>query len=65
MGLVSREAIMAMKGLRQIVRSVRELGRGIAGIPGHETQHKPLEIGLALGGGFARGIVHVGVLKAL
>ena len=56
---------MAMKGLRQIVRSVRELGRGIAGIPGHEAQHKPLEIGLALGGGFARGIVHVGILKAL
>src|SRR5215470_14932148 len=56
---------MAMKGLRQIVRSVRELGRGIAGIPAPESQQKPIAIGLALGGGFARGIVHVGVLKAL
>jgi NTE family protein len=55
---------MAIKGLRQIVRSVRELGRGIARIPGPEPQ-KPIEIGLALGGGFARGIVHVGILKAL
>lgn len=56
---------MAMNGLRRIVRSVRELGRGIAGIPGHEAQQKPHSIGLALGGGFARGIVHVGILKAL
>lgn len=56
---------MAMKGLRQIVRSVRELGRGIARTPTVETPKKPIAIGLALGGGFARGIVHVGVLKAL
>jgi len=65
MELVSREAIMAMKGLRRIVRSVRELGRGIAGIPDPQIQQRPIGIGLALGGGFARGIVHVGVLKAL
>jgi NTE family protein len=65
MELVSREAIMAMKGLRRIVRSVRELGRGIAGIPDPQIQQRPIGIGLALGGGFARGIVHVGVLNAL
>ena len=51
MELVSREAIMAMKGLRRIVRSVRELGRGIAGIPDPQIQQRPIGIGLALGGG--------------
>jgi NTE family protein len=56
---------MAMKGLRQIVRSVRELGRGMSRMPGLAVPHKPITVGLALGGGFARGIVHVGVLKAL
>jgi NTE family protein len=56
---------MAMKGLRKIVRSVREIGRGMSRVPGLVAPHKPLTLGLALGGGFARGIVHVGVLKAL
>jgi NTE family protein len=56
---------MAIKGLRQIVQSVRAFGRGIS------RAHEPLppakipSVGLALGGGFARGIVHIGVLKAL
>lgn len=56
---------MAIKGLRQIVQSVRAFGRGIS------RPHEPLSpakipsVGLALGGGFARGIVHVGVLKVL
>jgi NTE family protein len=54
---------MAMKGLRQIVRSVRALGRGIAKLP--EAPQKTPAIGLALGGGFARGIAHIGVLKVL
>ena len=54
---------MAIKGLRQIVRSVRALGRGIAKLP--EAPAKPPALGLALGGGFARGIVHIGVLKVL
>src|SRR5438445_3717714 len=56
---------MAMKGLRKIVRSVREIGRGISRVPSLAAPHKPLTVGLALGGGFARGIVHVGILKAL
>ncbi len=56
---------MAMKGLRKIVRSMRDLGRGMSRVPGLTGPHKPVSIGLALGGGFARGIVHVGVLKAL
>src|SRR6476660_1519364 len=56
---------MPIKGLRKIVRSVRDFGRDVAGIPAvSETQAVP-SIGLALGGGFARGIVHIGVLKVL
>jgi NTE family protein len=58
---------MAIKGLRKIVRSVREFGREIAGVPVPATPATiPVpKIGLALGGGFARGIAHIGVLKAL
>ena len=53
-----------MKGLRKIVHSVRALGRGISGVPQARPAKAP-SIGLALGGGFARGIAHVGVLKVL
>ena len=56
---------MAMKGLRQIVESVRAFGRGIAHPPEPLQPQKLPAIGLALGGGFARGIVHIGVLKVL
>jgi len=56
---------MAMKGLRQIVRSVRDFGRGMSRMPGLAVSPRIPSIGLALGGGFARGIVHVGVLKVL
>src|SRR5438876_10321556 len=56
---------MAMKGLRKIVRSVRDLGLGIARSSSPLAPDKPPSIGLALGGGFARGIVHIGVLKVL
>src|SRR5438477_3345038 len=56
---------MAMKGLRNIVQSVRAFGRGISGVPASPLPSKIPSIGLALGGGFARGIVHVGVLKVL
>src|SRR5437868_14557689 len=54
-----------MKGLQKIVRSMRDLGRGMSRASGLATPHKPVSIGLALGGGFARGIAHVGVLKVL
>lgn len=53
-----------MKGLRKIVRSVRAFGRGLSPKP-PAAQSKTPAIGLALGGGFARGIVHVGILKVL
>jgi len=54
-----------MKSLQRIVRSVRAFGRGLPPTPPSTAAAKTPSIGLALGGGFARGIVHVGVLKAL
>src|SRR5579864_7950477 len=60
-----RSRPMAIKGLRQIVQSVRAFGRGLTGVPAPESPFKIPSVGLALGGGFARGIVHVGVLKVL
>ena len=56
---------MAIKGLQKIVRSVRALGRSISGLPAPVSNLEIPSIGLALGGGFARGIVHIGVLKVL
>lgn len=56
---------MAIRGLQKIVRSVRAFGRTISGLPTQATNSSIPSIGLALGGGFARGIVHVGVLKVL
>ena len=55
---------MAIKGLRKIVHSVRALGRGISGVSESGPGKAP-SIGLALGGGFARGIAHIGILKVL
>lgn len=56
---------MSINGLQKIVRSVRAFGRGLSGVPTPAVSSKIPSIGLALGGGFARGIVHVGVLKVL
>jgi NTE family protein len=56
---------VAIKGFEKIVRSVRALGRTISGLPSHTLASPTPAIGLALGGGFARGIVHIGVLKVL
>ena len=56
---------MAIRGLDNIVRSVRAFGRSISGMPLSTPASSIPSIGLALGGGFARGIVHVGVLKVL
>jgi NTE family protein len=55
-----------VKSLDKIIRSVQAFGRELSRktvleLPGQRT---PI-IGLALGGGFARGIAHVGVLKVL
>ena len=54
--------------LNKIVRSVRALGRELAGQTVTETPvetPRPPKIGIALGGGFARGLAHIGVLKVL
>jgi NTE family protein len=53
-----------VKGIGKIVRSVqafgRELSRKAAGV-----EPRIPAIGLALGGGFARGMAHIGILKVL
>ena len=53
-----------MKALRQVARSMRAFGRELARGSGIGAPETP-ELGLALGGGFARGIAHIGVLKVL
>ena len=55
-----------MKSLDKIIRSVQAFGRGLSVHPAALTSKQSgIGIGLALGGGFARGIAHVGVLKVL
>jgi NTE family protein len=55
-----------VKTLGKIVRSVQAFGRELSKIaPEKEPRPAPPRIGLALGGGFARGISHIGVLKVL
>lgn len=55
-----------MKSLGKILRSVRAFGRELSR-PISELNPLSLSprIGLALGGGFARGVAHIGVLKVL
>ncbi len=53
-----------MKSLGKIIRSMQALGRELSGKAPNEAQRVPA-IGLALGGGFARGIAHIGVLRVL
>lgn len=53
-----------MKSLEKIIRSMQAFGRELSGKGPYEQQRVP-SIGLALGGGFARGIAHIGVLKVL
>jgi NTE family protein len=55
-----------VKSIRRIVRSVQAFGREISRLaPNIESSTQAPGIGLALGGGFARGIAHVGVLRVL
>ena len=53
-----------VKSLGKIIRSVQALGRELSGLSTSPAGAGG-GIGLALGGGFARGIAHVGVLKVL
>ena len=54
-----------VKSLGKIIRSVQAFGREFSRKPSSVSAPRTPAIGLALGGGFARGIAHVGVLKVL
>ena len=55
----------AVKSLGKIIRSVQAFGRELSRKGAPVAAPRVPAIGLALGGGFARGIAHVGVLKVL
>ena len=54
-----------MKRLGKIIRSVQAFGREISGRGASTEISSAPSIGVALGGGFARGIAHIGILKVL
>ncbi len=54
-----------MKNLGKIIRSVQAFGREISRKTVPAANPRTPSIGLALGGGFARGIAHIGVLRVL
>ena len=55
----------AVKHLGKIIRSVQAFGREFSRKAEPRSSFEPPTIGIALGGGFARGIAHVGILKVL
>jgi NTE family protein len=54
-----------VKSFGKIVRSVQAFGRELSGQGLALSRSKELGLGIALGGGFARGMAHIGVLKVL
>ena len=54
-----------MNGFGKIIRSVQAFGRELSRKPLSPPAVPIPSIGVALGGGFARGIAHIGVLKVL
>jgi len=54
-----------MKSLGKVIRSVQAFGRELSRKPNGVDAKRIPAIGVALGGGFARGIAHIGVLKVL
>ena len=54
-----------MKHLGKVIRSVQAFGRELSRRSGVTEANRVPAIGIALGGGFARGIAHIGVLKVL
>jgi NTE family protein len=55
-----------VKSLGRIIRSVQAFGRELSGhSAAPASRQDEVGIGLALGGGFARGLAHIGVLKVL
>jgi len=61
--------IKKLSTVRKLVRSARAISRELSKPkgrgPASPTEDRCLKLGIALGGGFARGLVHIGVLKAL
>ena len=55
----------AVNGLGKIIRSVQAFGRELSRKTAPSITSRSPVLGLALGGGFARGIAHIGVLKVL
>src|SRR5579864_268679 len=55
----------SMKSLGKIIRSVQAFGRELSRKPALSAPTHIPAIGVALGGGFARGIAHIGVLRVL
>lgn len=55
----------AVNSLGRIIRSVQAFGRELSRQSMPVVTSRPPAIGVALGGGFARGIAHVGALKVL
>ncbi len=54
------------KELGKIARALRAFGRALTqAVPAPTADQRMPAIGLALGGGFARGVAHIGVFKAL
>ena len=54
-----------MKRLGKVIRSVQAFGRELSRRPSATEAKRIPAIGVALGGGFARGIAHIGILKVL
>ena len=59
------EVGFAVKHLGKIIRSVQAFGRELSRKPAPDLPTRAPALGIALGGGFARGIAHIGVLKVL
>jgi len=56
---------VAVRHLGKIIRSVQAFGRELAATSPCLQPGRTAAIGVALGGGFARGMAHIGVLKVL
>jgi NTE family protein len=61
----NRERGVPMKSLGKVIRSVQAFGRELSRRSNAAEAPRTPAIGVALGGGFARGIAHIGVLKVL
>jgi len=61
----TRSVGLQMKSLGKVIRSVQAFSRELSRRSSATEAKRMPAIGVALGGGFARGIAHIGVLKAL